>query len=228
MATIGGFVISSGPLGSIASGIPSLRVPGGVSVSTIQGFATTASQPKEDLTQTVMKADTIGKAESHVYPWGIYQKGDVVVAADSVVSFEYRREWHVADFPQEAGAFASYNKVGHPFDVRVSMSKGGTESERSYFLATIESVAASLDLYEVWTPERTYLNVNIARVDYRRTARQGAGLITVDLWLVEIRATATAMLSGTKTNSGASTVSLGIVQPQTPTAAQSRAVAGGR
>lgn len=144
--------------------------------------------------------------------WGVFKGTKAVAAADSVLTFEYRQDTKISDYPQEKGGFQSYNKVGTPFDVRVQLTKGGTESDRSAFLSAIEAATASLDLFDVVTPEKVYKNANLQRFDYRRTAQSGVGLITVDLWLVEVRETVTAGFAVAKKPSGFAAVNGGTVQ----------------
>ncbi len=144
--------------------------------------------------------------------WGVFKDAKAIAAADSVLSFEYRQDTKISDYPQEKGAFQSYNKVGTPFDVRVQLTKGGSEADRSAFLAAIEAATASLDLFDVVTPEKVYKSANLQRFDYRRTANSGVGLITVDLWLVEVRETVTAGFAVAKKPSGYPATNGGTVQ----------------
>lgn len=149
--------------------------------------------------------------------WGIYIGDNLQLAPDSMKSIDYRQATKISDYPQEAGAFQSYNKVGTPFDVRVELTKGGNQRERAAFLKAVEKAAASLDLYDVVTPEKTYTSVNIERYDLRRTADSGLGLLTVDIWLVQIRQTARTAFANSKKPSGMAVQNVGTVRPQTPT-----------
>ena len=124
--------------------------------------------------------------------WGIFKDGTPVILADSVIEVDFKKEWRIADYPVEQGAFQSYNKVETPFDAKVKLSKGGKEADRQEFLDTIDDIAGTLDLYDVVTPEKTYIGANISHYDYRRQALNGVGIIVVELFLVEVRATATA------------------------------------
>jgi len=146
--------------------------------------------------------------------WGIFQNGKSVLISDSVVSVDYRKEWHISDYPIEQGNFESYNKVRMPYDARITFSKGGTDSDRNEFLTTIESISASLELYDVVTPEFTYVNANISHFDYRRTSINGVGLLAVTIWLQEIRATAASAFSKVETAepSGAQPLNNGVSQ----------------
>lgn len=156
--------------------------------------------------------------------WGVYLNGLPVIVADSVLGFEFKASWRIADFPMEGGAFQSYNKIATPYDVRVKLARGGSDDDRQAFLSALEQATASLDLYDVVTPEKIYLSASIADYDYRRTSTEGAKLIVADVHLLEVRSTARADFSNTTAPSGASPVNAGIVQPQTPTPAQAAAV----
>jgi len=155
--------------------------------------------------------------------WGIGQNGFFVLVPDSIISIDYKNDWNLPDYPMEPNAFGNYNKVNTPFDVRVQMTKGGTVAERSAFLDAVEAIAQSTDLYDVVMPERVLSNVNVTHFDYRRTSTAGAGLLTVDLWLLEIRIAAAPSFANTAQPSGADPVNTGTVQPQTPTTSQSAA-----
>jgi hypothetical protein len=148
--------------------------------------------------------------------WGIYYQGYPVVVADSVISLEYRQDWRIVDYPMEQGAFQSYNKVQMPFTERIRLVKGGSDWDRQNFLNQIAAAAASLNLYEVITPDSYYSNVNIHHYEYRRTATEGKTLLAVDIWVTEIRQTVVPAYMNTASPSGQDPVQTGAVQPQTP------------
>lgn len=147
--------------------------------------------------------------------WGIYLGVIPIVIADNVVSVEFKKTWRISDYPIENGAFSSYNKVEIPYDAKVTLSKGGSLAERALFLENIQLVAESMALYNVVTPEHTYFNANITHYDYKRTASKGLGLITVDVWLEEIRNVPTASFTKTAQPSGAAQQDGGNVQANT-------------
>ena len=159
--------------------------------------------------------------------WGIYTKDDALaLEADSVTSVGYDSEFRIADFPVEEGGFESYDKVALPFQARVVLTKGGTIEDRRAFLAALEEIRADVELYSVVTPERAYLNVNIARVSIDRSREQGAGLISVEIVLQEIRQTVTTTYtSSTAEPSGADVRNDGAVQPQAADDATKQVVA---
>jgi hypothetical protein len=150
--------------------------------------------------------------------WGVFLNGSLAITPDSIIGVEYKRDWRVPDYPMEGGSFQNYNKVATPADARVTMTRGGTESERQIFLEAVDVAASSLNLYDVVTPEKTFVGYNITHYDFRRVAMNGASLITIDLWLQEIRVTATTQYSNTQQPSGTDPVNTGIVQTTSPPA----------
>lgn len=158
-------------------------------------------------------------------PWGIYLGGVPVVDADSVVTFDFRQEYTVSDYPLEQGAFESYDKVQVPFDVRVRYAAGGSEFNRQLLLTSIDDIVGDLNLYDVVTPEIVYPSCNVVHQDYRRTNVNGVGLLQIDVWLVQVRVTAQAAFQNVQNPQSASAKSLGIVQPSEVTPAM-RAILG--
>jgi hypothetical protein len=157
--------------------------------------------------------------------WGVFdsKSGKAVVVADTVTALEYRKDWSVSDYIQERGAFTSYNKVASPFDARVMFASGGSLSNRQALLKSVKAIAGDLKLYDIVTPEETYLKCNVTHVDYRR-ANGKAGSIELSLHLIEIRETDEAGLSNTKQPGGTADVNGGQVQPTSPTTGQKIAV----
>lgn len=156
--------------------------------------------------------------------WGVYYNSVKVISPDSILSLEYKREWRLSDYPQELGAFQSYNKVAVPFDVRLRMMLGGDAAARQSFLNEVEQAAASLNLYSVVTPDRVYTSVNIVAIGYSRSASQGLGLISVDVGLRQVRVTATTTFVQTKAAAGQTPSNGGTVAPSVPTALQGAAL----
>lgn len=145
--------------------------------------------------------------------WGIYLGAVKVLDPDNIIALDYGREFSIADYPLEEGAFRSYNKVARPFDVRLRITKGGNEAARKSFLDTLEKLAAAKKVYSVVTPDRTYSSVNVVRIGYTRSAQDGVSLIAIDIGLREVRITAGAAFANTQDASGQAPVNTGTVQP---------------
>lgn len=111
-----------------------------------------------------------------------------VVIPDSFLEFGYRKESTIATYPIQNGGFVNYDKVQNPFETFVRMSKGGSQRERTQFLESIDAIVDSLDLYDILTPEKTYIGVNVMRYEIIRRGSKGAYFFTeVDLYFQEIR-----------------------------------------
>jgi hypothetical protein len=177
----------------------------------------------------LLTKDAVAGILSGFPQWGIFLNGAPVVLADNVASIDYKQDWTISDYQLEQGAFESYDKVAHPFECKVRFTAGGDVTNRQNFLNSIAAIAPTLTLYDIVTPEETYTSVNITHYDYRRTAINGVGLITVDVWAVQVRVTATASFQNVTSPSSASPQNGGIVQTMpTTTQISSMFASGGR
>lgn len=160
-------------------------------------------------------------ANTGVSQWGIFDQSNTqVIVPDSFKSLSYKHGWRIPNYPMEQGAFQSYNKVQMPYEPRVVFTKGGTVADKNTFLEELETIADSIDLYSVVTPEYTYTNVSVEHIDYQRTATNGASLLTVEISLQEIRITTPGAFSNTAAPSGADVTNDGTVQTGSPNSAQ--------
>jgi hypothetical protein len=150
--------------------------------------------------------------------WGIYLNGTPVIEADSQIDFAYKQDSPISTYPVEQGQFQSYDKVQMPAEIRCRFSAGGTESNRQNFLQSIEGIFNTIDLFDVVTPEAVYTNYNFTHRDWDRTADKGVGLIVVDLWLTEVRQTATAQYQNTQNPANAGQQGQGAVPTEQPSA----------
>lgn len=163
-------------------------------------------------------------------PWGIYLNGSQVVAADNVVEVVYQKEYTLSDYPVEEGAFETYDKVELPYTATVRFSTGGSLQDRQNFLSSIDAIIGNTTVYDVVTPEKTYISANLQKQSYKRTSSNGVGLIAVDIDLLQVRVTATAQFSNTgapntpitnaSTPSGQDPINQGGVQTQQANAQQ--------
>jgi hypothetical protein len=164
--------------------------------------------------------------------WGVYSgsNGLPVIIADTVRGIEYKKEWAIATYPLESGAFASYDKVETPYTAIVEFTSGGSLADRQLLLDSIDAISGDLNLYDVVTPEKIYVDANLQRIGYRRHDGRDSGIITVTVGLVEIRITAGVAGANSQSPSGALQSQDGTVQPGTdvpPTAPSVQGVASG-
>lgn len=140
--------------------------------------------------------------------WGIYtQQGEKLVEPDSFLELGYTNKNTISKHPVQQGGFADYNKVASPYQVTIRMVKSGSlnlrgeignalaggrighngDTQRGEFLDVIDAACKSLTLFNIITPEKTYINANLIEYSYKRTQSEGAYQIIVDLTLEEIR-----------------------------------------
>jgi len=164
--------------------------------------------------------------------WGIYTTtGQPILAVDSVFAVEYARDYRISDYPQEFGAFQSYNKVQLPYQAKVTFLISETRTD---FLNAVEQACASLAMVSVITPEVNYPSANLIHYNFRREAVQGVTLVRVDVWVMEVRVTAGVMLTPNSAatpgapmaGTGSGVISTGALTPSTITPSPS-VVSGG-
>lgn len=145
--------------------------------------------------------------------WGLFLDDEVAVTAENVASFEFKQDMRLSNFPVEEGAFATYNKVQLPYDVRLQFSTGGSAADRQALIESVDAVIASTDLFDAVTPEKVYPSVNPTHQSIRRTARNGVGMVIIDVYCEEVRVTASQQFADSQA-SGAMSVN----SPQSPSA----------
>lgn len=175
----------------------------------------------QDLIGRQPTAFTQGLSALGVLPptWGVFDRnGNAVITADTVISLDFKKDWIVADYPLERGAFTSYDKVENPSETRIGFWSGGSLINRQRLLRSIKAIAGDYNLYDIVTPEETFTSMNITHYDYRRVDG-AAGYISVVVWFQQIRVTVEAALSTAEPN-GAPTVNDGQVQTSPATSQQ--------
>lgn len=147
--------------------------------------------------------------------WGLYLNGAPVVTADTVTAFDMKRDYVVADYPLEGGKFETYDKVKIPGMPRVRFTSGMNNANVTALLSSIEAIVGDFNKYDVVTPNAVYRSFNVTHYDYRRSAQNGMGMVTVDVWLQEVQVSVSATATNTSTSA---TPSVG-ADPQSPSAA---------
>lgn len=135
-----------------------------------------------------------------------------ILFPDSFLDIEYKQDIRVSNFPQEEGAFASYNKVGTPYECRIKLAIGADKDTRTKFMDKLDQMILSLDLYTIVTPEATYINASLRTYDYRREAKNGVSMIIFDLSFIEVRIIEDLTAIDSDSDSAADPVSAGQVQ----------------
>lgn len=195
----------------------------------------------------VMENWTIQQQSKH---WGIFNSSNSkVLTASHVVGIDYETRYMISDAPLEDGAFTSFGKVKMPYNASVTMVCDGTESGsssiaselkslvgisgfstgvtvRSSFINTLETIVADTNLYNVVTPEKTFINANVIGYRFSRRATNGITMIMCEILLQEVRRTASLSYTSTVKPEGAAAVQNGTVQTGTASTSVTDAVAG--
>jgi hypothetical protein len=133
--------------------------------------------------------DTLWQATQAAPVWGIFDSANnLVVNADSVQDFGWRKENRISNFPIQSGQFGTYNRVGLPSETSVVLTKGGSLSARTTFLAQIDAIVAqqNINLYTIRTPEKSYNNVSVNRAELSRRGVGNAFYFDVEVYFIEI------------------------------------------
>lgn len=164
----------------------------------------------------LLVADAIGVLSFNLPQWGIFLDGEPVVLADNVISFDYSGSSRISKYPQEQGAFASYNKVTNPAEPVLKFSCGGSLARRTAFINSVDAISGDLNLYDIVTPEKVYSGYNVIRDGYPRTAEE-ANLITIEIRLEQVVIAGASSFSNTSNPNDSAQVNNGLQQPQTQT-----------
>jgi len=162
-------------------------------------------------------------ASAQVAPsWGVFDdNGNKVINPDNVYAFGDRSEYRVIDYNVQRGAFGSFNKVIVPPEQTLRMTKGGTLTQRTAFLKSIDRIIGDTNTYAILTPEKPYFNVNLTRAELIRRSSEGAYFLEVDVYFRTIvennpQYSTTAANTANASNPPAlPPVNQGNIQPQT-------------
>jgi hypothetical protein len=129
--------------------------------------------------------------------------GGNAVTFTSFMGMNVRNEGRVLSHPVERGGFASYNKVESPLAITVTLAVQGSEPDFAGILLRLEEYKREAVRLAVATPAALHESMTLQAYSYRRDREAGAGMLTVELSLVEVREVetrVTASLAGTPKN----------------------------
>lgn len=142
---------------------------------------------------------------------------NIVPTIASTNEFDFSADAPVSNYPQEQGAFQSYDKVTLPPEVTLKLICSGPGSQRQAFLSTLDSLLASPTLVTLVTPERVFPDYTLIHVDYHRTGSSGVTMIAAVCRFELVPFTASQQFTNTQQPGEAGQQSIGVQQPQTPT-----------
>jgi Dit-like phage tail protein len=146
-------------------------------------------------TGPVQPTSQVAKSSS---PWGVFDSnGNPVFDVDTFLGIDDDEKSKVSDFPVEEGAFASYNKVQHPYILKVRMAVGGDVARMTSFINALSDAKTSTELYIVATPATTFQSASLDSFSYKQEAHKGADMIVAEISFKEIRIVSTAYTNAT-------------------------------
>lgn len=144
-------------------------------------------------------------------------QANLAPATASTIEFEFAQDWSLPTYPQEQGAFQAYNKVTLPFDVKIRLACNGSAAERQAFFQNCLAIANSTSLFDVVTPELTFVSQNVSHMAILpRDAKRGVSLVQVELYFQQIPVVASTTFQNTAQPGDAGTFASGNQQGQTP------------
>jgi hypothetical protein len=143
--------------------------------------------------------------------WGIFLNGVQVVGQDvnsifnvvsgsgtgNVLDFDVKTSWSIAEYPVEQGGFQSYNKVQHPYDVAITVTAGGSLSNRQQLLDQVDAIMGSTQEFDVIMPEKAFIGVNPINYGISRRHDHGLGLLIIPIFFKQVRPASAPQFSGT-------------------------------
>lgn len=147
----------------------------------------------------------------------------------STIEFEIKAQAPISNYPQEQGAFQSYNKVTLPPEITLVIACSGNTAERQAFLNTLDALRISTQLVDIVTPEKIFTNYNCTDYGIRRTAESGVTMLTAHVHFELVPIAGDPAFSNTQQPGEAGAQGIGGVQPAEPSATFSErfATAGG-
>lgn len=118
--------------------------------------------------------------------WTITDDDGNAVDFTSFISLETRVMGQVTSYPVENGAFATYNKVQDPSLHRVTLAKQGSNTEFAAIIAKLDEYKVAAKKLHIATPSTLYAPATLESYNFKHTQESGAGLLIVELELVEV------------------------------------------
>ena len=113
--------------------------------------------------------------------------GGTAVEFDVFLDMEFTGDNAVAHEPIEEGGFASYNKQDTPKEINVTLACTKMYMSQQPVLENIDKLASGIQKLSLVTPASEHKNLNLEGYSYRRTEDAGAGMLVVELKLIEVR-----------------------------------------
>lgn len=152
---------------------------------------------------------------------------NIVPVTASIIEFDFRQDWAIANYPVEGGEYESYDKVTRPYDVRLRIACSGDASKRQAFISSMMTMSQSTNTYDIVTPEAIFTNCNVNHLSWPRRADRGVSMIVAEVTFQKVREAGESTFVQTSDPTNQATQALGNVQGSTSGTVTVRSLTGG-
>ena len=113
--------------------------------------------------------------------------GEKALDFDAFNKLSLKSESKVIQAPVEGGGFVMYNKTNTPLELQCTLIKKGFPTDLQTYVDALLAYADNTDLLSIVTPDREYMNMNLTKVSFERSAEGGVDLIAAECSFIEVR-----------------------------------------
>ena len=113
--------------------------------------------------------------------------GEKALDFDAFNKLSLKSESKVIQAPVEGGGFVMYNKTNTPLELQCTLIKKGFPTDLQAYVDALLAYADNTDLVSIVTPDREYMNMNLTKVSFERSAEGGVDLIAAECSFIEVR-----------------------------------------
>ncbi len=115
------------------------------------------------------------------------ESGQRPIRFTSFFDLAYSGGGKALSYPLEEGAFAKYNKVQNPGGLKVTLGMQGSEADFDEALRSLDFYRKETEKLCIATPAACYDGYTLESYSYQRAVNSGAGMLVVELTLVEVK-----------------------------------------
>jgi hypothetical protein len=159
--------------------------------------------------------------------WGLFSTDGSLpdITGDTIVTFDFSQDARILSYPTELGSFNSYNKVRQPIEMKLEIAVAKTAANRALLTTNLNRALLSTGTYNMRAPDHRIPICNVKHFSYSRSAQKGgASMIVFEVWVEEVRLSASATFSNPKDPAASTMQTNNQSTASQPTATQSNAL----
>lgn len=142
------------------------------------------------------------------------EKGSRAVEFTSFISMNVQEDGSALSYPVEEGGFVNYNKTRSPRAISLTLAAQGDEADFGRILQRLAVYRKDAVMLTVVTPSTVYPNMTLKSFSNERGGESGAGMLVVNMSLVEVcelaSQTGSGVISKPKNPTSASRIHTGL------------------